>query len=846
MFGLFENQVSKLMKFAALQSLFLVVLFLLKTYNYNLFHIIAEGYSIVVALCIFFIVVNSQEYQSNNFISLLTSGFVATVAIDVLHTLAFRGMNIFDGYDTNLPTQLWILARYISSITLLIAVLMFEKKVRLSVAYALYLSITAIAITAIFAGEFPDAFIAGTGLTTFKIVSEYIIIAIIAIALFLLSKKKDKFDPSTYANLCLSYSFAILSEWMFTLYGDPFDLLNLLGHYFKILSVYFIYKAVIQIAVTYPQKIIFRELELKKQDLEREVQDSILKMREHASFLHSLINAIPVPVFYKDTEGRYLGVNKTFEEFYGKTEQDMVGKSVFDIAPLEFAQVYHAKDVELFRTKAVQVYEGQLKNGQGVVRDVVYHKAAFTDLDGNVRGLIGTFLDVTERKKREEEVLFLSLHDLQTGLLNRNALRKLSMDNDNDLEQDKKQSVLFMDIDNFRIVNDAIGHSMGDQMINELAGKIKACVSDRGVVYRGEGDEFIIFVESTDAELIRQLAAELLQVISSQIIFNSRSFFITASIGICIGKRGENIDLIIKHADTALYVAKKQKNTIAIYTPAMDYSKTRETILEEDMQGAIENDEFELHYQPIIDIRTGDINQAEALLRWNHPELGRISPAEFIPIAERTKLIIAISDWVVQQSCAKLAEWATLGIHNLTVSVNLSVLCVENRGDHLAEFIMDAVKTAGVNPANLKLEITESVLMSDFNEIRQVFQKLRDFGVKLALDDFGTGYSSFGYMKDLPLDIVKLDRSLINGADTDDRAQMIVHSMITIMHGLDIEVVAEGVETVEQLEILRKYSCDYVQGFLFSRPLHSEQFVEYYFAMKEPGQAEHCARQPKQ
>ena len=257
--------------------------------------------------------------------------------------------------------------------------------------------------------------------------------------------------------------------------------------------------------------------------------------------MRSLLNAIPVPVFYKDTEGRYLGVNKTFEEFYGKTEQEMIGKNVFDIAPVELAQVYHAKDLELFRTKAVQVYDGQLKNGQGVVRDVVYHKAAFTDLAGNVRGLIGTFLDVTERKKREEEVLFLSLHDLQTGLLNRNALRKLSMDNDNDLEQDKKQSVLFMDIDNFRIVNDAIGHSMGDQMINELAGKIKACVSDRGVVYRGEGDEFIVLIASADTELIRQLAAELLQAISSQILFNSRSFFITASIGIGIASREKQL-----------------------------------------------------------------------------------------------------------------------------------------------------------------------------------------------------------------------------------------------------------------------------------------------------------------
>lgn len=846
MLSLFGNQASKLMKFAALQVLFLALLLLLKTYNYNLFHIIAEGYSVVVALCIFFIVINSQQYYSNNFIGLLTSGYLATVVIDVLHTLAFRGMNIFDGYDANLPTQLWIFARYTSSVTLLIAVLMFERKIRITVAYAIYSIITAIAIAAIFAGEFPDAFISGIGLTTFKIISEYIIIAIIAVALFLLSKKKDKLDEGTYANLCVSYSLAILSEWMFTLYGDPFDVLNLLGHYFKILSVYFIYKAVIRVAVTNPQKIIFRELEIRKQELEGEVQDNVLKIRENAAFLNKLLNAIPVPVFYKDIEGRYLGVNKKFEEFYGKTEQEMVGKSVFDIAPAKLAQVYHDKDLEIFRTKEVQVYEGQIKDSQGVVHDVVYHKAAFTDFEGNVRGLIGTFLDVTERKKREEEILYLSLHDLQTGLPNRHALRKRNMDEENDLRQDRKRSALFMDIDNFRIVNDAIGHRTGDQMINELAEKVKNCVGQRGVVYRGEGDEFIVLVEAVDTAFIQQLAAELLQAISSQIMINDRAFFITASIGVAIGKQGESIDLIIKHADTALFIAKKQKNTITTYTTAMDYSKTREAILEEDMQSAIENDQFALHYQPIIDIRTGEINQAEALLRWDHPEMGRISPAEFIPITEKTKLIIPISDWLIRQACTKLTEWSILGIHDITVSINLSVLCFENRGDQLATFIMDQVKTSGINPANLKLEITESVLMSDFKEIRQVFQQLRDFGVRLALDDFGTGYSSFGYMKDVPLDIVKLDRSLICGTDTDERAQMIVHSMITIMHGLGIEVVAEGVETVDQLDVLRNHSCDYAQGFLFSRPLPEKEFVDYWFDMQEPGKAERCARQPKQ
>jgi EAL domain-containing protein (putative c-di-GMP-specific phosphodiesterase class I) len=267
----------------------------------------------------------------------------------------------------------------------------------------------------------------------------------------------------------------------------------------------------------------------------------------------------------------------------------------------------------------------------------------------------------------------------------------------------------------------------------------------------------------------------------------------------------------------------------------MDMTRTREAILEADMQSALGNGQFELYYQPIVDIKKGEINQAEALIRWNHPELGQISPAEFIPLAERTKLIIPITDWAIKQACSQVVEWKTMGIQEIMISVNLSLVYFENRSNQLSEFIISTINEAGIKPSDLKLEITESSLMQDPENIIKVFSTLNHLGIRLALDDFGTGYSSFGYLKDLPVHVMKIDHSLIDAIDTDAREQMILQSLIMITHGLKLEVVAEGVETRGQYEFLKKYDCDNVQGYLFSRPLTNHKFAEYYFSMKEPG-----------
>ena len=426
----------------------------------------------------------------------------------------------------------------------------------------------------------------------------------------------------------------------------------------------------------------------------------------------------------------------------------------------------------------------------------------------------------------------LNTHDPLTGLKNRNALRILKEELKGIRPESEMRSVISIDIDNFRIVNDALGHQAGDQMIIDLSQKIKSYIGEQGDVYHVDGDEFVVILRSTDSGKIQAFAKAILHDIADQIMIKNRLYFLTASIGVCIGAEGETLDQTIENADTALYLAKKKKNSFKIYSQEMEKSKTREAILEEDLRCALEQGQLELHYQPIYDVRKGVINQAEALLRWNHPEFGRISPVEFIPIAEKTKVILPITDWVINQSCRKLVEWKAFGIESMIVSVNLTFLSFENRSEELMAHIVSSINETGIDPSSLKLEITESTLMQDVDEIIKVFHDLKNIGVKLALDDFGTGYSSFGYMKDLPLDIIKLDRSLISDLVRSEKEQMIVSSMITILHGIGLEVVIEGVETKEQYEKLKEYECDYIQGYLCSQPLPADEFVNYYHSMK--------------
>lgn len=642
----------------------------------------------------------------------------------------------------------------------------------------------------------------------------------------LLNKKRNRIFFAINLNV-----FVILTV---LLYLDVFN-----GLAIEVFNNYWLVNAftaqIVILVLSYLFTMIFDGLESQTQKIIE--SKTLIAEREEKYRLLADTTADVIWVYNVNT-GKFAYISPSIEDLRGFTVEEAMAQHFVD--KLAFDSGHHFME-EISRTTQEfiaepdnpkrYIYEVQqpCKNGE-IIWVETSSRYRYNGL-GEIE-IVSSSRNINERKLKEEEIRYIDFHDPLTGLLNRKALSKSFADVK---AKKSKKSVILVNIDNFRVINDALGHHEGDQVLLEMASKILKCVGISGLVYRYGGDEYVIIVESHDWQFVEQLASQVFKSISTQFMVARRLFYLTASIGISFGSETEGLEQTVKNADTALYAAKKERNKIVIYVPEMDQTRTREAILEKDMKVALEKGEFELHFQPIYDINKGVFNHAEALLRWNHPYLGRISPADFIPIAEKSKLIIPITDWVIREACQAVRNWQEMGITEMTVSINISLLSFENRGTELVESVASGIYQAGIKPAFVKLEITESILIRDTEEIVKVFYELKQMGVKLALDDFGTGYSSFGCMKDLPLDIIKLDRSLISNMVTDERDQMIAESMITIIHGLGIQVVAEGVETEEQLEFLEKFGCDFIQGYLFSRPLTTVAFTDYCFSKMEPG-----------
>lgn len=535
---------------------------------------------------------------------------------------------------------------------------------------------------------------------------------------------------------------------------------------------------------------------------------------------------------YVIDHNRVTKVNQAMLALYSAREEDFLGLTLNQLK---------TNDIIEMKENFTRLFdEGHLKI------ETMHHRADGTplyvegdyicmyDKEGRIVGNFGTQSDVTDkvqvsfaltetRKTYEEKVHYLSQYDTLTGLLNHDALRKLisgEVRSDTDIT-----AILHLDIDNFRIVNESLGHQAADTILYNLAGKIRSLIGNQGKIYRKDGDGFVVVLKQVKSSQVYQIAKGLLEATSRELLINQRRYYLTVSIGISFHEQNASLAQTLNQADAALYVAKKTKNTIVSFDASMDRMKTRETILYEDLNQALDQGEFELYYQPIVNLSDGSTGQAEALLRWNHPEFGIIAPAEFIPIAERTRMIIPLTNWVIRDCCERMGQWKVSGFQFLMISINLSLICIENRVKEFTDYLKRAVKDADIEPGGLKLEVTESVLMENKEEVLAAFQELRQDGFQLVMDDFGTGYSSFCQMKDLPINLLKLDRSLIVDIEHDKRGQMICQSMIEIAHNLGMEVVAEGIDTEGQLQKLKSFQCDYAQGFFLGKPKPADEFL---------------------
>ena len=471
------------------------------------------------------------------------------------------------------------------------------------------------------------------------------------------------------------------------------------------------------------------------------------------------------------------------------------------------------------------VLRNRRKDGSDFFNEM--YVAPVRDGEGALTHFVGIQNDATERRELEDQLAHQAFHDPLTGLPN----RALFMDR---LEQaiartarsGRHAAALFADLDNFKDVNDSLGHEAGDRLLIAVAERLRGCLRNEDTLARFGGDEFVVLLEdATGGGVAVRLAERLLECLAPPFSLAGERVFVSASIGVALHgpSDSDRVEVFLSRADAAMYEAKRHgKARYVTYDPAI-HARNRDRLrMINDLRVALEREEFLLHYQPKVDLQTGDIVHIEALVRWQHPRRGLVLPAEFVPLAEETGLIVPLGRWVLEEACARVRRWQEIYPSTPTLVANVNLSATQFRQPDLAGEVAEALEHAGLDPACLELEITEGVLMEDAPATGAVLEKLKALGIKVAVDDFGTGYSSLSYLKRFPVDTLKIDRAFVDGLGTDPEDEVLVSGMIGLAHALGLDVVAEGVETERQVASLKEMGCDIAQGYHFSRPLSDE------------------------
>jgi diguanylate cyclase (GGDEF)-like protein/PAS domain S-box-containing protein len=540
---------------------------------------------------------------------------------------------------------------------------------------------------------------------------------------------------------------------------------------------------------------------------------------QNRGFLNKIINATPTPIIVKTADsGRYTLINDAAVEYIGLARDQILGKATQEIWPKETAELIAGHDRALLHSNAqLQLDEHPIDTPGKGLRTITSKRLLIRDCTGKPEYVLTVIEDVTERKRSEAQIVHMAHHDLLTGLPNRALFtQKIDEAGARLRRWGEPFSVLILDLDRFKIVNDSLGHPAGDALLKETAARLSASLRETDVLARLGGDEFAVIQagEINQAEAAAALAARIINMIRSPYLLEGNEVTIGTSIGIAMAPTdgSEPADLI-KKADLALYRTKSQgRNGYRFFDAQMTRDVDARHQLENDLRVAIARDELELFYQPIIDIKSGKLFGAEALIRWRHPDRGLILPDQFIPLAEETGLIVSIGEWVLQRGCTDAASWPA----QFKVAINLSAL--QFRKSNLFEVILCALLESGLAPQRLELEITESTLLESDTDPLAVIRRLKNVGVSIALDDFGTGYSSLSYLTRFPFDKIKIDKSFIQNLTKRAECAAIISSVRALGVGLNMLTVAEGVETTQQLGILRAAGVDLAQGYLFGRP----------------------------
>jgi diguanylate cyclase (GGDEF)-like protein/PAS domain S-box-containing protein len=582
---------------------------------------------------------------------------------------------------------------------------------------------------------------------------------------------------------------------------------------------------------------------LKEKRLEKQNKHMQQQLKESERLHRYLVNTSPDIIYILDPKGHFTFINERIESLLGFDKEELIGKHYsilvhnedMDQAKYVFNErrvgARASTNIELrlkckdegapryFETRSLPIELSSM----GIYND---EKAAKQD---TYLGTYGVARDITERKIAEETINFQAYHDLLTHLPNRSLLRdRLGLAISQAKREKEMLAVMFLDLDRFKNINDSLGHMIGDELLQQVSTRLKDCLREGDTLARFGGDEFTLLLPkiSDNREDVSKIAEKIISVLKQPFMIDGHELYVSASIGISMYPQdGSNMDALIKNADVAMYHVKDQgKNAYKFFSNDMNTPYFRNLSLDTGIHKALDNNEFSLQYQPQVDLNTGEIVGVEALLRWEHPEHGSISPCEFIPFAEETGLIVEIGDWVMKTALTELKRWMDAGLPKIRMSVNLSTRHLAE--NNIVKTINRILKETGVKGDCLEIEITENAIMDDMDSVIQKLKKLACNGVTIAIDDFGTGYSSLSYLHKLPIHTLKIDRTFLQESSFANTDHTIVNTIVAMAKGLHLNVIAEGVETQKQLDHLRELDCNQAQGFLFGKPFSSDVIAQ--------------------
>ena len=575
----------------------------------------------------------------------------------------------------------------------------------------------------------------------------------------------------------------------------------------------------------------FNKFDFDQRTLEHSLTLSSEELVQANDELHAVFQAIPDQFFHLNDEGKVISYKSGKSSKFYLNSDYLIDKNIDDIVNKETSVKFKDAIKTVTEQKSVVHFEFVTVHD----RRIHYYEVRMMPIKS--KQVIALVRDITERKQAEEQIAYLAYHDSLTGLPNNRLFKdRLKQGIAHAQRHNTKLAVMFLDLDRFKLINDTMGHDVGDKLLQVTADRLtetirgtdslamnKSPLLNRSVARLG-GDEFTLLLEDIeDTKSVARIAERMTKSISKPIMLGEQEVYTSTSIGIAIfPEDGREVDTLLKNADAAMYYAKEQgRNNFQFFTKEMNESSIQQLVLENSLRKAINNNELHLYYQPQVSVVTGQLVGMEALIRWIHPEKGFISPGLFIPVAEETGLIMQIGEWVIQEACRQASEWYKSGYKPVRVSVNLSAKQLKD--ERLPDIIASNIFDTGLEPKYLGVELTESAIILEPEMALSRLQNIKSLGVKLSLDDFGTGYSSLSYLKRFPIDTLKIDQAFIRDVKNDHEDAALVKAIISMAHGLGMDVVAEGVELEEQLEFLGANACDTIQGFLFSRPVPAEE-----------------------